>query len=107
MLFEHEKRGPELEFICTDITKRGPALGIIGMYATQRPDAKSLPTGISANAILRFCLKVMNHTANDLVLGTGAYKSGIRATMFRSQGSRHLLHGWRGRRPAHRVLRVH
>jgi S-DNA-T family DNA segregation ATPase FtsK/SpoIIIE len=82
VLFEHDKYGAELESICTDITKRGPALGIIGMYATQRPDAKSLPTGISANAVLRFCLKVMNHTANDLVLGTGSHKSGIRATMF-------------------------
>ncbi|MFD8391818.1 cell division protein FtsK [Streptomyces sp. NPDC059680] len=80
--FEHEKYGAELESICTDITKRGPALGIIGMFATQRPDAKSLPPGISANAILRFCLKVMNHQANDMVLSTGAYKSGIRATMF-------------------------
>jgi S-DNA-T family DNA segregation ATPase FtsK/SpoIIIE len=82
VLFEHDKYGAELESICTDITKRGPALGIIGMYATQRPDAKSLPTGISANAILRFALKVMGHTANDLILSTGAYKSGIRATMF-------------------------
>ncbi|MET7731605.1 cell division protein FtsK [Streptomyces sp. NPDC005402] len=82
VLFEHEKYGAELESICTDITKRGPALGIIGMYATQRPDAKSLPTGISANAVLRFALKVMGHTANDLILSTGAYKSGVRATMF-------------------------
>jgi len=80
--FEHEKYGAELESICTDIAKRGPALGIVGMFATQRPDAKSLPTGISANAILRFCLKVMGHTANDMVLGTGAYKAGVRATMF-------------------------
>ncbi|PIB03518.1 cell division protein FtsK [Streptomyces sp. HG99] len=80
--FEHEKYGAELESICTDIAKRGPALGIIGIFATQRPDAKSLPPGISANAILRFCLKVMSHTANDMVLGTGAYKSGVRATMF-------------------------
>ncbi|WP_262059686.1 cell division protein FtsK [Streptomyces sp. STR69] len=80
--FEHEKYGAELESICTDITKRGPALGIIGIFATQRPDAKSLPPGISANAVLRFCLKVMGHTANDMVLGTGAYKAGIRATMF-------------------------
>jgi S-DNA-T family DNA segregation ATPase FtsK/SpoIIIE len=80
--FEHEKYGAELESICTDIAKRGPALGIIGIFATQRPDAKSLPPGISANAILRFCLKVMSHTANDMVLGTGAYKAGIRATMF-------------------------
>ncbi|OIK02329.1 cell division protein FtsK [Streptomyces sp. MUSC 14] len=82
MVFEHEKYGAEIESICTDITKRGPALGIVGMFATQRPDAKSLPPGISANAVLRFCLKVMNHQANDMVLGTGTYKSGIRATMF-------------------------
>ncbi|MCC3652721.1 cell division protein FtsK [Streptomyces sp. S07_1.15] len=80
--FEHETYGAELESICTDITKRGPALGIVGIFATQRPDAKSLPPGISANAVLRFCLKVMGHTANDMVLGTGAYKAGIRATMF-------------------------
>ncbi|MET9762080.1 cell division protein FtsK [Streptomyces sp. NPDC006372] len=82
VVFEHEKYGAEIESICTDITKRGPALGIIGMFATQRPDSKSLPTGISANAVLRFCLKVMNHQANDMVLGTGMYKAGIRATMF-------------------------
>ncbi|MGW4434705.1 cell division protein FtsK [Streptomyces sp. NPDC004596] len=80
--FEHEKYGEELTSICTDIAKRGPALGIVGMFATQRPDAKSLPPGISANAVLRFCLKVMGHTANDMVLGTGAYKAGVRATMF-------------------------
>ncbi|MBK3590634.1 cell division protein FtsK, partial [Streptomyces sp. MBT57] len=59
-----------------------PALGIVAMFGTQRPDAKSLPPGISANAVLRFALKVMGHTANDMVLGTGAYKAGIRATMF-------------------------
>ncbi|MGC9408278.1 cell division protein FtsK [Streptomyces sp. DZ1-3] len=82
VLFEHEKHGAEIESICTDVTKRGPALGIVGIYATQRPDAKSLPPGISANAVLRFCLKVMGHQANDMVLGTGMYKGGIRATMF-------------------------
>ncbi|MFD0066707.1 cell division protein FtsK [Streptomyces sp. NPDC056690] len=80
--FEHDKYGAEIEEICTDIAKRGPALGIVGMFATQRPDAKSLPSGISANAVLRFCLKVMGHTANDMVLSTGAYKAGYRATMF-------------------------
>ncbi|MEW2082353.1 cell division protein FtsK [Streptomyces sp. NPDC005283] len=80
--FEDEKYGAEIESICTDLTKRGPALGIVAMFGTQRPDAKSLPPGISANAVLRFALKVMGHTANDMVLGTGAYKAGIRATMF-------------------------
>ncbi|MFF5008031.1 cell division protein FtsK [Streptomyces phaeochromogenes] len=80
--FEHEKYGAEIESICTDLVKRGPALGIVAMFGTQRPDAKSLPTGISANAVLRFCLKVMGQPANDMVLGTSMYKAGIRATMF-------------------------
>ncbi len=80
--FEHEKYGKEIEAVCEDITKRGPALGIVGLFGTQRPDAKSLPTGISANAVLRFCLKVMGQPANDMVLGTSMYKAGYRATMF-------------------------
>ncbi|MEU6339907.1 cell division protein FtsK [Streptomyces sp. NPDC046977] len=80
--FEHEKYGAEIESICTDIVKRGPALGIVGMFGTQRPDAKSLPKGISDNAVLRFCLKVISQLANDMVLGQSMYKAGIRATMF-------------------------
>jgi len=80
--FEHPEYGEELTEICTDLVKRGPALGIILMLATQRPDAKSIPTGISANAVLRLCLKVMGHVENDMVLGSGAYKAGVRATMF-------------------------
>ncbi|SCF33969.1 cell division protein FtsK [Micromonospora mirobrigensis] len=80
--FEHPKYGDEFEEICTDLIKRGPAAGITLILATQRPDAKSLPTGISANAVLRFCLKVMGHTENDMVLGTSMHKSGIKATMF-------------------------
>lgn len=80
--FEHPEHGKEFETICTDLVKRGPALGIIIILATQRPDAKSLPTGISANAILRFCLKVMGQVENDMVLGTSQYKAGVRATMF-------------------------
>lgn len=74
--FEHPKYGAEFEEICTDLVKRGPATGIVLLLATQRPDAKSLPTGISANAILRLCLKVMGQVENDMVLGTSAYKRG-------------------------------
>ncbi|WP_232074771.1 hypothetical protein [Phytohabitans suffuscus] len=80
--FEHPVYGDEFEAICTDLVKRGPALGMVLCLATQRPDAKSLPTGISANASTRFCLKVMGQTENDMVLGTSKYKQGIRATMF-------------------------
>ncbi|WP_037601024.1 cell division protein FtsK [Streptacidiphilus rugosus] len=80
--FEHPKHGAELEEICTDLVKRGPATGIVLLLATQRPDAKSLPTGIGANAVARWCMKVLDHTANDMVLGTSAHKNGIRATTF-------------------------
>ncbi len=80
--FEHPDYGDELEAICTDLVKRGPALGIVLMLATQRPDAKSLPTGISANVSTRFCLKVQGQTENDMVLGTSKYKQGVRATTF-------------------------
>ncbi|MCQ8772267.1 cell division protein FtsK [Streptomyces telluris] len=80
--FEHPKHGAELEEICTDLVKRGPATGIVLLLATQRPDDDSLPKGISANASARWCLKVMSHVENNMVLGTGAYKRGVRATMF-------------------------
>ena len=80
--FEHPEYGKEFEAICVDLVKRGPAVGIVLLLATQRPDAKSLPTGISANASVRFCLKVMGQTENDMVLGTSKYRNGVRATMF-------------------------
>jgi S-DNA-T family DNA segregation ATPase FtsK/SpoIIIE len=80
--FEHPAYGAELTEIATDLTKRGPALAMLLMLATQRPDSKSIPTGISANAVLRMCLKVMGQIENDMVLGTSAYRNGTRATMF-------------------------
>lgn len=80
--FEHEDYGPALRKICEDLVRVGPAVGIISIFATQRPDKKSLPTGISGNAILRFCLKVMGQVENDMILGTSSYQNGVRATMF-------------------------
>ena len=73
---------PETVALVTDLGKRGPAAGIIVLLATQRVDAKSLPTGISSNAVLRFCLKVAGQVENDMVLGTSMYKAGVRATTF-------------------------
>jgi S-DNA-T family DNA segregation ATPase FtsK/SpoIIIE len=80
--FEHPDHGARITEIVTDLVKRGPAVGIIVLLATQRPDSRSLPTAISSNAVLRFCLRVMSHIENDMVLGTGAYKAGTRATLF-------------------------
>ena len=73
---------PDTVALVTDLGKRGPAAGIIVLLATQRVDAQSLPTGISSNAVLRWCFKVTGQVENDMVLGTSAYKAGIRATMF-------------------------
>lgn len=79
-LFESEY-GPEAETLCKAIIKRGPALGIMILLATQRPDAKALPRSIASSMGARLCLKVMDHDANDMVLGTGAHKGGMRATI--------------------------
>jgi len=80
--FQDPTHGAEIADLSERLGKRGPAVGIMVWNATQRPDAKSLPTGISANAVLRLCLKVMGQIENDMVLGTSSYKAGIRATMF-------------------------
>jgi DNA segregation ATPase FtsK/SpoIIIE, S-DNA-T family len=84
-LFSHEKYGKQAGDDAVFIIKIGPAFGVMLDLLTQRPDSKSLPTGVSSNVGLRFCLKVMDQTANDMVLGTSAYKNGIRATTFRAE----------------------
>ncbi|MGH3450398.1 MAG: FtsK/SpoIIIE domain-containing protein, partial [Haloechinothrix sp.] len=81
-LFSHDAHKEEAKRLAEGLIKRGPAMGIILVLATQRPDAASLPPGVSANAGLRFCLRVMGQVENDMVLGTSSYKSGIRATTF-------------------------
>jgi S-DNA-T family DNA segregation ATPase FtsK/SpoIIIE len=80
--FDHPLYGAELVSISSDLARRGPALGIMLFLATQRPNAKAIPRDISANAVLRLCLKVMGQLENDMVLGTSMYKNGYRATMF-------------------------
>ncbi len=92
-LFSHPEHGKEAAVLCTAIIKRGPAFGVILLLATQRPDKDSLPTGVSANVGIRFCLRVMGQIENDMVLGTSAYKNGLRATQFtmRDLGIGYLL----------------
>jgi S-DNA-T family DNA segregation ATPase FtsK/SpoIIIE len=81
-LFSHPEYGKEAGALCTAIIKRGRALGVILLLATQRPDKESLPPAISANVGTRFCLRVMGQIENDMILGTSAYRNGIRATTF-------------------------
>jgi S-DNA-T family DNA segregation ATPase FtsK/SpoIIIE len=82
MLFEHKTYGAEAGEIAEELIRLGPAVGIILIAATQRPDKDAIPTGVSAQVGLRLCFKVMGQLENDMVLGTSAYKNGIRATTF-------------------------
>ena len=74
------------------VIRLGRAYGIVLVLATQRPDAASLPTPISGNVSARFCLKVPGQVENDIVLGTGSYRNGYKATAFRTKTDAGL--GW-------------
>lgn len=63
--------------------KRGRALGIVFVLATQIPDKDSLPPNITRCVTVRWCLSVGGQVENDMILGTGAYKRGLTATVYR------------------------
>ncbi|WP_406400697.1 cell division protein FtsK [Streptomyces sp. NBC_00879] len=84
-LFAHAKYGKQAGEDAEFVIKVGRALGVVLVLATQRPDKDSLPTGISGNVSIRFCLKVAGQIENDMILGTSAYKNGVRATAFRPE----------------------
>jgi S-DNA-T family DNA segregation ATPase FtsK/SpoIIIE len=81
-LFTDPDRKKEAVAIATSVVKRGRALGIHLVLATQRIDKESIPRGISSNMGVRFCMAVTSHVEADLVLGTGAYSRGARPTEF-------------------------
>ncbi|UFQ16875.1 MULTISPECIES: cell division protein FtsK [Streptomyces] len=85
-LFAHPEYGKQAGEDAEFVIKLGRALGVILVLATQRPDKDSLPTGVSGNVSIRFCLRVAGQIENDMILGTSAYKNGIRATAFRPEG---------------------
>jgi DNA segregation ATPase FtsK/SpoIIIE, S-DNA-T family len=104
-LFAHPEHGKAAGLDAEFIIKIGPAFGVVLIIATQRPDKASLPTGVSGNVSTRFCLKVMGQVENDMILGTSAYKNGLRATTFRPEidaGLGYLL----GAGPAPQVVRT-
>lgn len=81
-LFTDPDLGKRAIAVATSVIKRGRALGIHLILATQRIDKDSIPKGISSNIVMRLCLAVTSHIECDLVLGTGAYRSGARPTQF-------------------------
>lgn len=82
-LFGDAEVGKEAAASAERLIKRGRALGIVVILATQIPDAKSLPSIITRCVTVRWCMAVQDHIANDMILGTGAYKRGLTGTAYR------------------------
>jgi S-DNA-T family DNA segregation ATPase FtsK/SpoIIIE len=84
-LFSHPvygaRAGDDAEFVI----KIGRAFSVVLVLATQRPDKDALPTGVSGNVSIRFCLKVAGQVENDMILGTSAYRRGLNAALFRPE----------------------
>jgi S-DNA-T family DNA segregation ATPase FtsK/SpoIIIE len=68
--------------IIEELVRKGPAVGIQVFLATQKVDAKSIPTHISNMATVRLCFKVEDWQSNNQILGPGSYANGNQATMF-------------------------
>jgi S-DNA-T family DNA segregation ATPase FtsK/SpoIIIE len=81
-LFTDPELGKPAKARAISIVKRGRALGIHLIPATQRIDKESIPRGLSSNIALRACGAVTAYTECDMVLGTGAYNRGARPTEF-------------------------
>jgi S-DNA-T family DNA segregation ATPase FtsK/SpoIIIE len=79
----HPSYGPQIIDDLAYTERLGRKLGIFIILSTQRPDKESLPPKIRDLATVRFCLKVPDQTSNDMILGTGAYHAGYRASEFR------------------------
>jgi len=81
---EHKVKAVAEEFIdiVEELVRKGPAVAIQVFLATQKVDAKSIPTVISTMASFRLCFKVGDATSNNQILGPGSYANGIQATMF-------------------------
>lgn len=76
-LFEHEVYGKDAVKLAKSLHRRGRALGIHFVFATQIPDKNSVPPILLRNSALRVCCAVKDHFARDLILGLGAGQRGL------------------------------
>ncbi|MGI5214963.1 FtsK/SpoIIIE domain-containing protein [Plantactinospora sp. CA-290183] len=74
---------PETADMAERAIRRGRALGITMVLATQIPDSSSVPPNITRCVAIRWCLSVGGQVENDMILGTGAHKRGLTATVYR------------------------
>ncbi|MFI6238314.1 hypothetical protein ACIBEF_00380 [Micromonospora sp. NPDC050795] len=63
------------------IVRRGRAAGYIPNFASQRPDAESVPTKLREVIDYRFCTQVTDKPSSDMVLGKGKAAMGADASV--------------------------
>jgi len=78
--FEHRELGAELEDVLTDLVKVAPAVGVMVLAATQKPDKTSTPARFRDQFGIRLALRVTSWQVSDVVLGAGAYSEGLDAS---------------------------
>jgi DNA segregation ATPase FtsK/SpoIIIE, S-DNA-T family len=79
-LFEHKEYGEEAGELAIKALKKARKVGIVLVFVTVSPTAKSIPKDLSRNTSNRVAFAVGDHVANDGLLGSGKFKAGIRAT---------------------------
>ncbi len=84
-LFGDSEHGKAAGQAAIRLAKRGRALNLILVLATQIPDKDTVPPALTRCINVRWCLAVLDYFANDMILGTGAYKRGLAATVYRPE----------------------
>lgn len=79
-VMEKDDRDQVINDLCR-IARRGPAAGFICNFASQRPDADSVPTKLREIITLRYCTQVVDATSSDMVLGKGKAAQGADASV--------------------------
>lgn len=77
---EKEERDEVINDLCR-VARRGPAAGFISNFASQRPDAESVPTKLREIVTIRYATQVVDQTSSDMVLGKGKASQGADASV--------------------------
>ncbi|MFC9731144.1 FtsK/SpoIIIE domain-containing protein [Streptomyces roseolus] len=77
---EREDREQVINDLCR-IARRGPAAGFISNFASQRPDAESVPAKLREIITIRYSTQVVDRTSSDMVLGKGKAAQGADASV--------------------------
>ncbi|QNE18880.1 cell division protein FtsK [Kribbella qitaiheensis] len=88
MIDEYAELGPAARKLADSIARRGRAVAVTLLIATQRPTQKTMGDGsaIRSQMNIRFCLRVVERGDVDLILGAGSLTAGWDTTGFDAPG---------------------